>query len=96
MKPFRKYPQSGEINFENEDKQGTIDKLKASHGPKGQVMELDGVSVDCWNTEGYWFNVRASNTEPLLRLNAEAKDDATLAKLLGEIKPVLGTVATGH
>ena len=96
MKPFRKYPQSGEINFENEDKQGTIDKLKASHGPKGQVMELDGVSVDCWDTEGYWFNVRASNTEPLLRLNAEAKDDATLAKLLGEIKPVLGTVATGH
>ncbi len=96
MKPFRKYPQSGEINFENDDKQGTMDKLKQSHGSKGEVMELDGVTIDCWDTEGYWFNVRASNTEPLLRLNTEAKDEATLAKLLAEIKPVLGTVAAGH
>ena len=96
MKPLRKYPQSGEINFENQDKPGTIAKLKSDYAGKGEVMELDGVSIDCWDTEGFWFNVRASNTEPLLRLNAEAKDDATLTQLLDTIKPVLGTEAEGH
>jgi phosphomannomutase len=97
--PYRKYPQSGEINFENDDKQGTMDGLKAAYGPEGkggQVMELDGVSLDLWDSEGYWFNVRASNTEPLLRLNAEAKDQATLDTLLSELKPKLGHEAEGH
>jgi phosphomannomutase len=94
--PFRKYPQSGEINFENDDKQGTIADLKSTYGPDGQVMELDGVSIDCWDSKGYWFNVRASNTEPLLRLNAEAKDKPTLDDLLAELKPKLGTEAEGH
>jgi phosphomannomutase len=54
------------------------------------------VSIDCWDTKGYWFNVRASNTEPLLRLNAEAKDAATLDKLLSELKPKLGHEHHGH
>ncbi|MEO1236207.1 MAG: phosphomannomutase/phosphoglucomutase [Planctomycetota bacterium] len=94
--PFRKYPQSGEINFENEDKQGTMDALKTKYGPDGEVMELDGVTIDCWDSKGWWCNVRASNTEPLLRLNAEAKDEKTLAELLAEIKPKLGVVAEGH
>ena len=94
--PFRKYPQSGEINFKNDDKPGTLDDLKKTYGPKGSVLELDGVTIDCWDREGYWFNVRASNTEPLLRLNAEAKDQATLDRLLSELKPKLGTVDHGH
>jgi phosphomannomutase len=54
------------------------------------------VSIDCWDSKGYWFNVRASNTEPLLRLNAEAKDKPTLDDLLAELKPKLGTEAEGH
>jgi phosphomannomutase len=37
------------------------------------VFELDGVSVDAWDSEGYWANVRMSNTEPLVRLNLEGK-----------------------
>ncbi|MEM9881674.1 MAG: phosphomannomutase/phosphoglucomutase [Planctomycetota bacterium] len=94
--PFRKYPQSGEINFENDDKAGTLAELKSIYGPHGEVMELDGVSIDCWDAKGYWFNVRASNTEPLLRLNAEAKDEKTLAELLGALKPKLGVEASGH
>ncbi|MEE9404194.1 MAG: phosphomannomutase/phosphoglucomutase [Algisphaera sp.] len=96
MKPFRKYPQSGEMNFENDDKAGTIAKLKSDFGPDGEVMELDGVSIDCWDTQGFWFNVRASNTEPLLRLNAEAKDSATLETLLAKLRPALGTLSAGH
>jgi phosphomannomutase len=94
--PFRKYPQSGEINFENDDKDATLAELKNTYGPDGEVMELDGVSIDCWEAKGYWFNVRASNTEPLLRLNAEAKDQKTLDELLGELKPKLGEEASGH
>ena len=95
--PYRKYPQSGEINFENDDKQGTMAKLKDQYAPDAtEILELDGVTIDCFDTKGWWCNVRASNTEPLLRLNMEAKDDATLSKMLEEIKPTLGTVAAGH
>ncbi len=95
--PFRKYPQSGEVNFENDDKQGTLDALEAQFKDRAtNILHLDGVSIDCWDSKGFWFNIRASNTEPLLRLNAEAKDQATLEALLAEITPKLGTVATGH
>ncbi len=95
--PYRKYPQSGEINFDNEDKQGTMDGLRADYGRGADmVLDLDGVSIDRWEKDGYWFNVRASNTEPLLRLNAEARDQATLAKVLEELRPRMGTVHHGH
>ncbi|MCE9589785.1 MAG: phosphomannomutase/phosphoglucomutase [Planctomycetes bacterium] len=94
--PFKRYPQSGEINFRAEDKAGIMAGLKTQYGASGKVEELDGVSVDAWEKLGWWFNVRASNTEPLLRLNAEAKDKATLAKLLAELTPKLGTPDTGH
>jgi phosphomannomutase len=93
--PFRKYPQSGEINFIAEDKQGIIDGLKADH-PDAEIIELDGVTIDCFDSKGWWFNVRASNTEPLLRLNAEAKDQATLDKLLADLTPKLGEIDHGH
>ncbi|MEO0963529.1 MAG: phosphomannomutase/phosphoglucomutase [Planctomycetota bacterium] len=95
--PFRKYPQSGEINFVAEDKAGIMQGLKDEYGPEADsVLELDGVTLDCFKSKGWWFNVRASNTEPLLRLNAEAKDDATLKALLGELTPKLGEVDHGH
>jgi len=97
--PFRKYPQSGEINFDVDDKQGTMDAIQAEYGPDGKgggVDHLDGVTLDLWDSEGYWFNVRPSNTEPLLRFNAEAKDRATLDALIAEITPKLGTVHAGH
>jgi len=94
---YRKYPQSGEINFKNEDKQGTMQSLKDTYGPQAnEVLELDGVTIDCFESKGWWFNVRASNTEPLLRLNAEAKDEETLGQLMDELMPRLGEVDKGH
>ena len=48
-------------------------------------LELDGVSVDRWDSEGWWFNVRMSNTEPLVRLNLEAKTPALMAEKRDEI-----------
>jgi phosphomannomutase len=84
--PFRRYSQSGEINFENDDKQGALDALRARY-PHARFHALDGLSMDCGD---WWANIRMSNTEPLLRLNLEARDAATVAAKVRELEPVLG------
>jgi len=63
------------------------------------IDELDGVSIDTWNgastgggAGGFWFNVRPSNTEPLLRLNMEAVRADLLEEKLAEITPLLGSL----
>ena len=101
--PFRKYPQSGEQNFTCGDKDAVLASLKTDFGPGADLIDdLDGVTIDAWSgggsalPGGWWFNVRASNTEPLLRLNAEAKDPATLEALLAKLTPRLGEPAIGH
>ena len=72
--PLRKYFQSGEINTKTVTPPAEIlAKVKALYSGKARVFELDGVSVDAWDSEGYWANVRMSNTEPLVRLNLEGK-----------------------
>ena len=72
--PLRKYCQSGEINTRTTTPPAEVlAKVKAAYAAKARVFELDGVSVDAWETEGYWANVRMSNTEPLVRLNLEGK-----------------------
>lgn len=97
ISPYKKYPQSGEINFEAEDKAGIMAGLKKTYAADAQMIDdLDGVTIDCFDNKGFWFNVRASNTEPLLRLNAEAKDKAALDALLNDLTPRLGVVAAGH
>ncbi len=98
IEPIARYAQSGEVNFQIEDKDGAIASLKRSFGPgseyNGQVDELDGVTIDCWTAKGpnggWWCNVRKSNTEPLLRLNLEARDRKTLDKMMLAIAPGLG------
>ena len=90
--PIARYKQSGEINFENEDKDGALARLKAEFGsgPGSKVDDLDGVTIDCFAKDGWWCNVRKSNTEPLLRLNLEARDEKTLQKMIHAISPMLG------
>lgn len=88
--PIARYKQSGEINFECEDKDAAIEELAEAYMERGILDELDGITVDCFEDEGWWCNVRKSNTEPLLRLNLEARDQATLDRALGEVKPILG------
>ena len=93
--PIARYVQSGEINFENEEKDEALATIIEELGPgsdeDADVDELDGVTLDCFDRGGWWCNIRKSNTEPLLRLNAEAKDSATLARALALIEPYLGT-----
>ena len=74
IKPLRKYSQSGEINTKTVTPPAQIlANIKSAYAAKARVFELDGVSVDAWASEGYWANVRMSNTEPLVRLNLEGK-----------------------
>ncbi len=84
--PLRKYSQSGEINSKvSRDPKEIMAELKAKYQQNGKVFELDGVSLDAWETEGWWFNVRASNTEPLVRLNLEAKTKALMEEKRDEV-----------
>ena len=77
--PLKKYSQSGEINTKTVTPPAEIlAKIKTLYSGKAKVFELDGVSVDAWETEGYWANVRMSNTEPLVRLNLEGKTPAIM------------------
>ena len=91
--PIARYPQSGERNFEVEDKDAALAEVESVFRDRGSIDELDGITVDCFDREGWWANIRKSNTEPLLRLNLEARDDATLARALDEITPMLGRPA---
>jgi len=90
--PLLRYTQSGEINFQVEDKDGKIREL-ADLYKKGQVDYLDGITVDFGD---WWFNVRKSNTEPLLRLNLEAKTPAMMESKFAELKKILGEPIHGH
>jgi phosphomannomutase len=71
LRPFRdRYFITGEINTPVADVQSTLGRLEARFGAEGQVSHLDGLSVEA---DAWHFNVRGSNTEPLLRLNLEAR-----------------------
>lgn len=91
ISPIARYAQSGEINFQIEDKDAALAALKEEYaGKNATIDELDGVTIDCFAKDGWWANIRKSNTEPLLRLNLEAKDLKTLEKALAKISPGLG------
>ncbi|GAC1316373.1 MAG: phosphomannomutase/phosphoglucomutase [Acidimicrobiales bacterium] len=85
-KPYERYADSGEINSTVSDPLAVIEKV-AVHYKGAAVDRLDGLTVDFGD---WWFNLRASNTEPLLRLNLEAADrascDARVAEVLGLIR----------
>lgn len=82
------YPCSGEINSTVADAKAVLAKLEAEYGPQGKVDKTDGLSVDM----GQWrFNLRMSNTEPVIRLNVESRGDVMLMEektkeLLGKIR----------
>ncbi len=74
LEPFRRYRASGEINSLVDDKQGTIRRVEQAFA-EGRRDRTDGLTVEF---EDWWFNVRPSNTEPLLRLNVEARTEELL------------------
>ena len=76
LEPYRRYHASGEINTEVADQAATIRRV-ADAFADGRQDELDGLTVEY---PDWWFNVRGSNTEPLLRLNVEARTEELLAE----------------
>ena len=84
--PLKRYHNSGEMNFEVEDKQARMDEFARRYSD-GQIDHLDGVTV---GYKDWWFNCRPSNTEPLLRLNIEAKTKELLDEKLAEMTQQLG------
>jgi phosphomannomutase len=84
--PLRRYANSGEINFHVEDKEGKMDELVRRYAD-GQADRLDGITI---GYKDWWFNCRPSNTEPLLRLNVEAKTPEMLQAKLTELEASLG------
>jgi phosphomannomutase len=85
--PYRRaYVQIQETNFEVEDKQAMLNKLNETFKNK-DINLIDGLTVSFANES--WFNVRPSNTEPLLRLNAEAINAAELDKLVDQVKQII-------
>ena len=77
-------PSSGEINYMVEDVETSLKKIENSF--EGEFDKLDGIS---YFSDDFWFNVRGSNTEPLLRLNAEAVDQKTLDNIIDEISNII-------
>jgi phosphomannomutase len=79
---YSRYVASGEINSEVGDQAGTTSRVRAAfEGREGiSTDDLDGLTVSS-SDGGWWFNVRPSNTEPLLRLNVEAPDEQTLSDI---------------
>jgi len=85
VEPLKKYYASGEINSKVKDKKGKMKELAKKYS-SGKISWLDGVRVDF---KDWWFNVRASNTEPLLRLNLEAKTKKLMEEKRDEVLGVI-------
>ena len=90
LKPYSKYIASGEINSKVKDAKSTMKKIESIYGAINEIKldHLDGLTVD---SDSWWFNVRASNTEPLLRLNVEAKTEAQMAKIRDEVLELINS-----
>ncbi len=85
LAPFRRYFDSGEINSEVQDQAAKIDELAAAFAD-GRQDRLDGLTVEY---DDWWFNVRASNTEPLLRLNVEARTKELLEERTAAVLSII-------
>jgi phosphomannomutase len=88
LAPYVRHVASGEINSEVADQAGIVAELEQTWDGRAdvEVDHLDGLTV---THADWWFNVRASNTEPLLRLNAEGADGATMARVRDDVLAVI-------
>ncbi|MGD0882003.1 MAG: phosphomannomutase/phosphoglucomutase [Acidimicrobiales bacterium] len=87
LEPYKRYVASGEINTVVDDPAGTVElmaeEVEAAGGALGTTDRIDGLTVDRGD---WWYNLRPSNTEPLLRLNVEAPDEVSCATHVAEVQ----------
>ena len=86
IQPLKKYFQSGEINSEVKDKKTKLKELENNYKDAEKTLHLDGLTIEYKN---WWFNVRESNTEPLLRLNLEADSKELMEQKRDEILKII-------
>lgn len=88
IKPLKKYFKIPEKNYEVEDKDAVLERVEKEYAGKDgfKIFKLDGISVE---TDKFWLNVRKSNTEPIIRLNAEAKSNALLQKVVQDAERLI-------
>ena len=86
LAPFDRYAASGEINFSVDDPAAVVEKVSLAYAATGSQDTLDGLTVDMG---AWWFNLRPSNTEPLLRLNLEAATATDCAARLDEVSALI-------
>lgn len=88
--PFETYATSKETNFEVEDREATIERVTATYAPlANRRIDIDGITL---YFEGWWFNLRPSNTEPIVRLTLEAKESSVMEEKMKEISALIGGV----
>ncbi len=85
IKPYQKYFHSGEINFKVKSVAEKLKEIEEKYSD-GEINKLDGVTVEY---SDWWFNVRGSNTEPVIRLNLEAKSKELMEEKTGEIEGLI-------
>jgi phosphomannomutase len=91
LKPFARYSDSGEINTEVTNPAATVEAIAAhEQAANASIDRLDGLTVDHGD---WWYNLRPSNTEPLLRLNVEAKTPEKCAVHVAEVQELIATFA---
>jgi phosphomannomutase len=95
-KEFERYEASGEVNMQVEDPVAVIEKVADHFRERGSCDLSDGLTVKLGELpSGWWFNLRPSNTEPLLRLNLEAGSRAAVEEHLGELERLIGRLSGG-
>lgn len=87
MREYQRYHESGEINTPVQDTRATLDRVRAAYEGTGvEFDDMDGLTVAA---KDWWFNVRPSNTEPLIRLNVEAPTASETSRLRDEVLAVI-------
>ena len=88
MADYQRYEASGEINYTVSDAPAVVESVLTAFGSRiNSIDHLDGVTVDLG--DGRWFNLRTSNTEPLLRLNVEARTGEEVDEIVGEVATLI-------
>jgi phosphomannomutase len=94
LKPFQRYADSGEINTEVTSPAATVEAIAAHESARNaSVDRLDGLTVDHGE---WWYNLRPSNTEPLLRLNVEARTPPLCAAHVAEVQELIAMYGTAE
>jgi len=93
VKPLCNYASSEELNFTVNNPAQIIVKVEEKLAPAGQILKLDGITIEY---SDWWFNLRASNTEPVVRLNVEARTEALLKEKLAVIMKIIAQENLEH